>query len=145
MQSWRPFQFGTLRRVQTSDSHRHGCIESLEDFLRKSAIHIDDPVGFIYIIKARGLKIYKIGFSSTIRSAIGRVNLFQKGSPVALYIVGLIPKRNTRDEKYQHKLMRDHLIHGEWFAENQLIGKLIKNFPATKFIELDCESDCKFL
>jgi hypothetical protein len=97
--------------------------------------------GLVYIIKAFGMQMYKIGYSKDLESAYRRLNTFQKGSPVALYFVSIIPNKRIKDEKKIHKEMIDFQIHGEWFARSEELSNLIKNFPSTKFVELGCEGD----
>ena len=69
----------------------------------------------VYIIRASGTDLYKIGFSS---SPLGkRLNQLTSGCPYPLQVVLDLPCSNAKElEKKSHKRFADRKQKGEWFV-----------------------------
>lgn len=78
----------------------------------------------IYIVRAQGTDLYKIGF--TARQVEERLKEVQTGSPYPLKIIHTFDGSQD-DEKRMHLEFKQFLIHGEWFKlnEERLLGLIV--------------------
>jgi T5orf172 domain len=76
--------------------------------------------GYIYLIHAKGTKLYKIGMTNrSIESRLKQLNGMQ--SPHELILTHSIEVSNVREaEKYFHKLYFNCRYHNEWFKFSRL-------------------------
>lgn len=78
----------------------------------------------IYIVRAQGQDLYKIGF--TARTPEERLKEVQTGCPYPLKIIHVF-EGSQDDEKRLHLEFHEFLIHGEWFQlnEERLLGMIV--------------------
>jgi len=69
----------------------------------------------VYAIQAGDNGPIKVGFTSTAKGPLKRVETLQVGNPVRLRLLATVPG-GLEDERYLHKLFAEHRIGGEWFT-----------------------------
>lgn len=67
----------------------------------------------VYVAKAVGLDVYKIGRSSGVFT---RLSTLDRGTPFGIELIALIRTIDAEElERFLHRIVKGPRVHGEWF------------------------------
>lgn len=106
------------------------CFDCREDILcsfQEFACSTENSVEWVYFLKMKGTRKFKIGFVSNGKDGIAnRIRVLQTGNPAPLELVARMPG-GISQEHLLHKILKDLRIRGEWFQGDKSLNEFVRS------------------